>query len=97
MIIVLPTTSQLNIVDNKNLIERNTPCEERMTKSFSNLHGVFCFTYLQNGQRCSLWSGNLFKLMDLYFKFDQGNIRSKELVYFPFDSDYFVTIFRGIV
>ncbi len=93
MIIVLPTTSQLNIVDNKNLIERNTPCEE-MTKSFFTSHGVFCFTYLQKGQRCSLWSGNIEKLLLLFFTIK--NVSNKELIFFPTDSDEVITIFRGI-
>lgn len=89
-----PTSQSVTIDRAQNLIRQKTPCKEKMTKSFSTSHGVFCLTYLQKGQRCSLWSGNIEKLLLLFFTIK--NVSNKELIFFPTDSDEVITIFRGI-
>lgn len=76
-----PTSQPMLIDETQNLIKVKNTSEEEMTSSFSNLHGVFCLTYLQAGQRCSLWSKDISLLMRLYFNFK--DVQDKELIYFP--------------
>ena len=72
---LIPTSQPVNLIKVKNTRS------EKVTSSFSIPAGVFCLTYLQAGQRCSLWSKGLSKLIRLYFNFK--DVQDKELIYFP--------------
>lgn len=80
--------------EKQDLIIKNTSREEKMTSSFSIPAGVFCLTYLQSGQRCSLWSKGLSKLIRLYFNFK--DVQDKELIYFPPEGKEIVVFGRRV-
>lgn len=76
-----PTSQPMLIDETQNLIKVKNTSSEEMTSSFSIPAGVFCLTYLQSGQRYSLWSKGISLLMRLYFNFK--DVQNKELIYFP--------------
>lgn len=89
----IPNSQPVLIEENQRINTKNTS-EEEMTSSFSNLHGVFCLTYFQAGQRCSLWSKGLSKLIRLYFNFKE--VKDKELIYFPPEGKEIVVFGRRV-
>lgn len=76
-----PSQSQLVLdkTQDFNILNKITKSDEKMGKPSSYRFGVFCLTWKQGGENCSIWSFGIGTLLKLFFKLN----KDQELLYFP--------------
>lgn len=76
-----PSQSQLLIdeTENFNNLNENTKSDGKMGEPSSYRFGVFCLTWKQGGENCSIWSFGIGTLLKLFFKLN----KDQDLLYFP--------------